>query len=62
VAPEPVARAVIRALKTNPQEIIARSQPTRPLLALAELWPELGDVMLKMMGVVKLQRHLANED
>jgi short-subunit dehydrogenase len=62
VPPEPVAEAVIRALRTNPQEIIVRSQPTRPLLALAELWPELGDVMLKMMGVVKLQRHLAKED
>jgi short-subunit dehydrogenase len=62
VAPEPVARAVIRAIRQNPQEIIVRALPTRPLLALAELWPELGDIMLKIMGVVKLQRRLAAGD
>jgi short-subunit dehydrogenase len=62
VDPEPVARAVIRAIRTNPQEIIVRSQPTRPLLALTELWPELGDFFLKIMGVISLQRHLADEE
>jgi short-subunit dehydrogenase len=62
VPPEPVAKAVIKAIRYNPQEIIVRALPTRPLLALAELWPELGDMMLKIMGVVKLQRRLAAGD
>lgn len=59
VPPEPVVKAVLKALRHNPQEIIVRTMPTRPLLALTELWPELADWILKMMGVVELQRHLA---
>jgi hypothetical protein len=58
VSPERVARAVLRALRTNPQEIIVRSTPTRPLLALTALRPELAGQLLKVLGIDQQMKRL----
>ena len=53
-----VAAAVARALHGNPQEVYVRSQPTRPLLSLVALKPELGGRMLKLFGVERQMKQL----
>jgi short-subunit dehydrogenase len=58
VPPSRVAEAVVRALHRNPQEIYVRSQPTRPLLFLIALRPELGGRLLKVFGVDRQMKHL----
>lgn len=58
VTPEQVARAVVRALRHNPQEVIVRNTPTRPLLALAALRPEMAGTLLKVMGIDKQMKSL----
>ena len=42
VSPDRVASAVVGAVRRNPPEIIVRSIPTRPFLALGELIPGFG--------------------
>ena len=59
VSPEYVAKSVVKALRKNQQELIVRPSPTRPLYALNELSPRLGNLIMKAMGVVKLQKGLA---
>ncbi len=58
VTPEQVARAVVRAIHQNPQEIIVRNTPTRPLLALAALRPEIAGRLLNIMGIDKQMKSL----
>ncbi len=58
VTPGRVARAVLRAVRDNPQEIIVRSTPTRPLHALAALRPELAGQLLKVMGIDQQMKRL----
>ena len=58
LAPQRVADAVVEAIRRNPQEIIVRPTPTRPLLALNALSPRLGSSIIKVMGISKLQRQL----
>jgi short-subunit dehydrogenase len=58
VSPERVAHAVLRALRKNPQEVIVRSTPTRPLLALTALWPELAGQLLKAIGIDQQMKRL----
>lgn len=60
VPPSRVAEAVVRALRHNPQEIYVRSQPTRPLLSLIALRPELGSRLLNVFGVDRQMKHLFN--
>jgi short-subunit dehydrogenase len=60
VSPDRVASAVIEALRRDPPEIIVRSIPTRPLLALSELVPGLGARIMRSMGLVRLHRGLAS--
>jgi short-subunit dehydrogenase len=62
VSPEQVAQAVVRALRDNPQEIIVRSTPTRPLLALAALRPEVAGWLLKAMGIDKQMKSLISNE
>jgi len=59
VSPRSVAAAVVQALRGNPPEIIVRSMPTRPLLALGELIPGIGARIMKSMGLVSMHRRLA---
>ncbi|MGD8684917.1 MAG: SDR family NAD(P)-dependent oxidoreductase [Chloroflexota bacterium] len=60
VSPERVASAVIEAVRRNPPEIIVRSTPTRPLLAVGELMPGFAARLMRSMGMARLHRGLAD--
>lgn len=60
ISPQRVASAVIAALHKGTQEVIVRPGPTRPLYALNELSPRIGRALLKLMGVISVQRRLAD--
>ena len=60
VSPERVASAVIEAIRDDPPQIIVRSTPTRPLLALGELFPGFAARLMKSMGMDGLHRGLAD--
>ena len=52
-----VADAVLKALKSNKGlEIIVNSGSIRPLLAIAQLFPNFGDKVTEWVGVNKLNR------
>ncbi len=51
-----VARAVVRAIEEERQEVVVSPRPVRPLLALNALSPSLGDRILGLLGVVRVQR------
>ncbi len=51
-----VARAVVRAIERESQEVIVTPRPVRPLLALNTMSPVLGDRILRILGVVRVQR------
>lgn len=61
VSPERVAKAVVRAIRSDKQEILVRPSPTRPLLALDALSPGLGNRIIKLMRVPEVHRRLAEE-
>lgn len=50
VPPEAVARAVVSAIENDRLEIIVNRLPVRPLLALAALFPELGQWLTDKIG------------
>ncbi len=54
--PEQVARAVVRAIRRDEPEIIVNSRPVRPLLALYQLFPSLGERLLGGLGITEFQR------
>jgi short-subunit dehydrogenase len=54
--PAQVVNAVIKAIEHNSLDVIVNSLPLRPLLALRELAPSLGDWMLHKLGIVDFQR------
>jgi short-subunit dehydrogenase len=54
--PAQVVGAVLRAIERECNEQIVNSQPMRPMLALAELFPGLVDPLMRRMGVVDFQR------
>jgi len=53
---EQVARAVVAAIERRRVEVIVNSRPLRPWLALAELFPTLGDRLMHVFGIVEFQR------
>lgn len=55
-----VAAAVIRAIRRNRQEVLVRTLPTRPLLALNALSPAVGNLIIKWMGIRRLQKRLVD--
>ena len=59
IPPRKVVEAVLQALRDDPPEIIVRGLPTRPLLAVGELFPRFADPLLKWSGAVELHRRLA---
>lgn len=59
VEPEAVAAAVLRALTGRRRELIVSARPLRPALALAELFPGLGDWLMHRLGAVAFQRRKA---
>lgn len=55
-SPQEVADAVMEAIEKHPPEIIVNKGPMKPLLALAELIPSLGDRVVRWFGVPDLSR------
>lgn len=55
-SPEQVARAVIRAVRTNRRERIVNSFPLRWYFALNDLWPGLADWIQRATGALDFQR------
>ncbi|MBE7468771.1 MAG: short-chain dehydrogenase [Anaerolineae bacterium] len=57
--PEAIAQAVLRAIRQNRQELLVTPRPARLGLALYALWPELGNMFLRWVGVTELFREVA---
>tara|TARA_B100000315_G_scaffold214013_1_gene212288 strand:+ start:2108 stop:2923 length:816 start_codon:yes stop_codon:yes gene_type:complete len=60
--PQDVADAVVKALKENKSEVIVNKGPMKPLLALAQIAPELGDKIVNWFGVPKLSKMRAERN
>jgi short-subunit dehydrogenase len=56
--PEKVAEALIKAIKTDASELIVNPSPMRPILALAQLFPDTAPRVMKTFGVTKLARRI----
>lgn len=54
--PQAVADAVLRAIKEEKSEIVVNPGPMRPLLALGQLAPSLGNSVVRWFGIVELNR------
>jgi short-subunit dehydrogenase len=54
-----VAKAVVRAIRYDAQEILVWPGPARLLLTLNTISPALGNRIMRMMGITPLQRELA---
>jgi short-subunit dehydrogenase len=50
VRPEPVVRAIIRAIECDKPEVIVCKYPFRPLLAVIALFPSLGEAIIRSTG------------
>ncbi len=58
--PADVAAGVLRAIERGQPEVVVNSMPLRPLIALAELSPGLGDWLMRRLGAVEFQRRKVN--
>ncbi|MFQ6605843.1 MAG: SDR family NAD(P)-dependent oxidoreductase [Fidelibacterota bacterium] len=54
--PQAVADAVMTAIREQKAEIIVNSGPIRPLLALGQIWPVLGDKIVRWFGVPSMSK------
>lgn len=54
--PAQVAAAVVRVIEAPKPEVIVNSRPLRPAFALAELFPCVGDWIMRRIGIVEFQR------
>ena len=54
--PQDVANAVIKCIRNNSAEIIVNPGPMKPLLALNQISPQLGDWVVKLFGVPEMNR------
>ncbi len=66
VSPDKVARAMLKAIGGAP-EVLVTAGPTRPLVAVGELSPRLGEALMRRIGFVRVlrtaaQRHNQGED
>lgn len=59
VTPEHVARAVVRALRTDAAELLVAPGPMRFLLALGQLFPDFAGWVARRTGVTELFRRAA---
>ena len=57
--PEAIPRAVIGAIEKDLPEIIVNPVPVRPLLAVASLFPALGEWIISKMGTNNFFRQVA---
>ncbi len=62
IPPERMAKEVIKAIRRNSQEVVVGNGPLRPLLAINALSPRLGNLIIRFMGLAKLNRRLAGVD
>ncbi len=60
--PERVAQAVIKAIEKNSAEIIVNHGPIKPLLSLAQVFPRLGDFVVKIFGVPQMSYQRTLQD
>jgi len=56
--PEKVAEAVVKAIKTNASELIVNPSPMRPVIAMAQLFPDVAPRVMKTFGVLRLARRV----
>jgi short-subunit dehydrogenase len=56
---EKVAAHVVRAIKRDVPEVVVSGRPLRPILALAQLAPRLGETFVSRSGVASLFRRVA---
>ncbi len=54
--PQAVANAVLEAIRKNKAEIIVNHGPIKPLLAIGQIFPKVGDSVVKMFGVPELSK------
>ena len=54
--PEDVANGVIKCIQKNSAEVIVNPGPMKPLLALNQISPRLGDWVVKLFGVPQMNR------
>jgi short-subunit dehydrogenase len=59
VVPDRVARAVVDAIARDKAEVLVTGAPTRPILAVAALFPRLAERVMKSTGVTRLSRGIA---
>jgi short-subunit dehydrogenase len=62
IAPERVARAVVRAIQDDRQEVLVWPIPARPLLVLDAISPRIGNWLIRAMGIERMNRDLATLD
>lgn len=48
--PDAVVRAMMQAIEGNRAEVVVNSMPVRPILAVAALFPSLGEWLIRTMG------------
>lgn len=61
-SPDSVASAVVRAIRNDTPEIIVNRLPVRPLSALAELSPALGERLIRLLGAYRPFRQAVEAD
>ena len=54
--PQDVADGVIKCILNNSAEVIVNPGPMKPLLALNQISPRLGDWIVKLFGVPEMNR------
>ncbi len=55
-APDEVAAAVVEAIENGGSEAIVNSRPLRYSFVINEIWPSLGDWLMRVSGAVAFQR------
>lgn len=59
-APQKVADAVVKAVRTGAVELLVNPTPIRPMLVLSQMFPELSSRVLSALGVTSSAREVAD--
>ena len=59
--PDQVAKSVVRAIRNDVAEVIVTPLSGRPLVAIAEVAPRVGQLMLRQTGVTGMMRKVAEK-
>lgn len=60
--PETVVRAIVRAIERDLPEVIVNPIPVRPLFALTALFPSVGELLVRKMGVHNFFRRVRDAE